>query len=199
MKLYNEDGEEVEAFTSEEVDAKITEATKGMSSAEDVTKLQEQIDTITKERDEANTKVSDLEKKNESLSKSYDEAKTKIKENKDTFKNAEEERKNVYDKLVDDAIKARSGEDKELAEALKERYDGRSYETTISPEDINKRMDEELLLTQHQLNRDIKPFTPSTNVGNPPKPKPANTEGTVSDEDVADALAVSGMDVSTEA
>ena len=55
-------------------------------------------------------------------------------------------------------------------------------------------MGEELLLTQHQLNREIKPFNPAINSGQPPAPKVEKNTNLVSDDVVNDALSLIGME-----
>lgn len=194
-KFYDENGEEVDAFSAEEVEAKITEAKNGLISKEEVDKLNEELSNSVKENKDLTKKYEESEARAERLNTSYEEARIKLKENKQEKLSSEEEKKNLYTKIVEDNIKARAGEDKELEEALRAKYESRSYDVTISPDDVSKRLDEELLITQHTLNREIKPFNPAINSGEPPKPKSQNPDSAVTDDVVNDALTVAGVDV----
>lgn len=190
-KFFDEDMNEVEAFTQAELDAKLKEAEakfkeNNPDSSKELEKLKKDLESKVKEVEEA-------KERGDRLEESYKEARTKLKDIDKQQKSSEEEKQATYEKMVEDTIKTQAGDDKELAEALRERYEGRKYEVTIDSTELNKRMGEELLLTQHQLNREIKPFNPAINSGQPPAPKVENTN-LVSDDVVNDALSLIGME-----
>lgn len=190
-KFFDEDMNEVEAFTQAELDAKLKEAEakfkeSNPDNSKDLEKLKKDLENKIKEVDEA-------KERGDRLEESYKEARKKLSDIDKQNKTSEEEKQATYEKMLEDTIKTQAGDDKELAEALRERYEGRKYEVTIDSTELNKRMGEELLLTQHQLNREIKPFNPAINSGQPPAPKVENTN-LVSDDVVNDALSLIGME-----
>lgn len=190
-KFFNEDMDEVEAFTQDELNAKLKEAeTKFKESNPDTSK---EVEKLKKDLESREREVAEAKERGDRLEGSYKEARTKLKEYDEQQKKSQEENETTYNKMVEDTIKAQSGEDKELAEALKERYDNRAYDVTVDSTELNKRMGEELLLTQHSLNREIKPFNPSMNQGQAPLPRVEVTEGKVSDDVVEDALNLIGI------
>lgn len=192
-KFFNEEMDEVEAFTQTELDKKLKEAeTKFKESNPDNSK---DLEKVTKDLESKTTELQEAKDRGDRLEGSYKEARTKLSEYDKAQKTAEADKQTNYAEMVKKTIEEQSGNDKEMAEALSERYEGRNYEATTDTTELNKRMGEELLLTQNQLNREIKPFNPATTEGKAPVSTPEITEGKVSDDVVADALNLIGVEV----
>ena len=110
MKLYNEDGDEVEAFTQKEVDAKISETTKQAEEAKTALEAKtKEYDTLSKRYEDKNTSYSELLKKN----KEYEEGE----------KTRSEETTSAYEKAIADKVKEIAGDDKEYAKELKKQLE----------------------------------------------------------------------------
>jgi hypothetical protein len=148
MKLYDEEGNEVEAFTQKEVDAKIKEA-----DTESATKLKAAEDSLK----EKTTEYDDLSKKYEDKKNSYTEIQKKAKEDAKKYEDRAKADTDAYNKTVDDKIKDIAGDDKEYAEALKKSLEreGVGFETQ-DPAEIEKQFKEATALTNVELSREVK-------------------------------------------
>lgn len=141
-KYYTEDGDEVEAFTQKEVDAKVAEASK--SDAE----LQKALDTKTAEFDK-------LTKLHEDKSTSYSELLKKNKEYESSEKTRVENLESDYNKSLDEQVKKIAGEDKEYAKALKEQLAREGIkEITNDSEKLARQVKEAKALTDIALSRE---------------------------------------------
>lgn len=143
--FIDKDGSEVEAFTQEEVDSKITEAKKEAeeSKKEEIETLKTQFETSKTElktakedleaalkgKDSKTTNIIEMRKKIESLETEIGKVDGKIKE----AKNEGNQQK------IDDAITQLSGGDAELKKKIKTQYD-RLSEEIKTPEDFWKVM-----------------------------------------------------------
>lgn len=142
MKLYNEDGEEVIAFTQEEVDAKIKEASKPTAE-------------IQKQLDDKNAEFEKLTKLHEDKSKSYSELLKKNKEYETAEEARQKDTETAYSKSIDEQVKKIAGDDKEYAKALKEQLEREGIkEVTSDASKIEKQVKEAKALTDLALSRE---------------------------------------------
>jgi exonuclease VII large subunit len=174
-KYYNSDYDEVVAFSEDEVNAKI---------AEEKAKIEADFQKQLKEKEEAiAAAVSEKEKLSEKLTKRSDEynnLKTKFEETGQKLTSTVEEKKNTYQKLVEDTIKKASGDDKEYAETFKEKYEkfySGDDSLTLDPSVIEERAKEIHAITTTALSRDFTPFSlGSTPSGEAPRVKQQGDE-----------------------
>ena len=142
MKLYDEDGSKVEAFTQEEVDAKISESTK--QAEESKTALDEKTGELTK-----------LTKLHEDKSTSYTELMKKNKEYEEADKDRKETLESDYSKSINEKVKEIAGEDKEYAKEIKKQLEREGIkEVTCDAAKIEKQIKEATALTNAELSRE---------------------------------------------
>lgn len=142
MKLYDEDGNEVEAFTQKEVDAKVADASK------DNGEVQKLLDSKTAEFDK-------LTKLHEDKSTSYTELLKKSKEYEEGEKTRQEEIESTYSKSLDEEVKKIAGEDKEYAKALKKQLEREGIkEVTSDATKLARQVKEAKALTDIELSRE---------------------------------------------
>lgn len=180
MKLYDEDGNEVEAFTKAEVDAKTADLTKQVEEAKTAleTKTTE-FDKLTKLHEDKSTSYTELLKKN----KEYEEAE----------KTRKEEIETTYSKSIDEQVKKIAGDDKEYAKALKQQLDREGIkEVTSDAELIAKQIKEAKALTDIALSREPN-ANPIDGGGNAPNAGDRQTNFTETTEGKATYEALSGM------
>lgn len=142
MILYDSDGNEVEAFTQKEVDAKIAETTKAAEEAKTalVAKTAE-FDKLTKLHEDKSTSYSELLKK----SKEFEEAEKARKEEIET----------AYSKSIDEQVKKIAGEDKEYAKELKKQLEREGIkEVTNDAAAIERQIKEAKALANTALDRE---------------------------------------------
>lgn len=184
MKLYDEDGNEVEAFTQKEVDAKVKEA-----SDESATKLKEAESALKDKTEE----YDDLSKKYDDKKNSYTELQKKSKEDMKKYEERAQADTDAYNKTVEEKIKEIAGEDKEYAEALKKSMEreGVGFETQ-DPAEIEKQFKEATALTNVELSREVK--APMGDGGQAPaSPDGSETDFTETAEGKATLDAMSSM------
>ena len=142
MKLYNEDGDEVEAFTQKEVDAKISETTKQAEEAKTALEAKtKEYDTLSKRYEDKNTSYSELLKKN----KEYEEGE----------KTRSEETTSAYEKAIADKVKEIAGDDKEYAKELKKQLEREGIkEVTSDTTAIERQIKEAKALANTALDRE---------------------------------------------
>lgn len=141
-KYYTEDGDEVEAFTQKEVDAKVAEASKGDGE------IQKSLDAKTAEFDK-------LTKLHEDKSNSYTELLKKSKEFEEAEKTRKEEIEDTYAKSLDEQVKKIAGDDKEYAKALKKQLEREGIkEVTNDAEKLARQVKEAKALTDIELSRE---------------------------------------------
>ncbi len=147
-KFYNEDGTEVEAFTQEEVDAKVQETNQNIED------LKSQLDQANKDLEEL--KNDDKNKNFENLRKSKKAAEDKVAELEGKINNEIGGLKNmIVAKELDQNIKVLADGDEELAKKIKLHYD-----EMLKPEDDEKKRNEKLgqayvLATGGKPNNDV--------------------------------------------
>ena len=170
-KFYNEDYEEVEAFSAEEVKEKIEAERKqieeelGKTAAEAKTQL------------EAKTKeYEDLSKKYESRKGEYDNLKKKFEETGDSLTKTADEKKQAFEKMRDSMIAKAAGDDQEYKEKLEEAY-GRIGSETLDPTEMEQQLKESHAIAMTHLERDFTAFSMDTaGTGEAPTVKKAGSE-----------------------
>ena len=140
--LYDADGNEVEAFTKEEVDTKISESTKQAEEAKTALEAKTaEFDKLTKLHEDKSTSYTELLKKNKE------------------FEAAEKERTETieadYEKAIKDKVKEIAGDDKEYAKVLKEQLEREGIkEVTADTAAIEKQVKEATALANTALDRE---------------------------------------------
>lgn len=180
MKLYDEDGNSVEAFTQKEVDAKVGEATKAAEEAKTALEAKTaEYDKLSQRYDDKNTSYSELLKKN----KEYEEAE----------KTRSEETETSYSKTIDEEVKKLAGDDKEYAKALKKQLEREGIkEVTSDKEAIAKQIKEAKALASAELDREPN-ANPIDGGGNPPESMNNQTNFTETTEGKSTYEALAGM------
>jgi chromosome segregation ATPase len=172
-KYFDNDYNEVEAFSKEELDTKLSDAKAawekevGSSSEETKTKLTE-LETRLAEVTESYEKVSKL---NEDKKKSIADLKEALNKKDENIGDVTSEKTKAYEKMRDDRLNKLVGEDKEYGEALKEQFE-RIGKETLDVDELDKYIKEAHVLTLHALDREITPFNPSDVSGEAPAGKP---------------------------
>ena len=165
-KFYNEDYEEVEAFSAEEVEAKLEAERKKIekevgSKAEE---LQKQLDTKNEEYDK-------LSKKYDSRKEEYDNLKKKFEETGEDLSKTAEEKKAAFEKMRDSMLDKAAGDDQEYREKLLEAYN-RIGSETLDPTEMEQQLKESHAIAMTHLERDFTPFSLDTaGTGNAPTVK----------------------------
>ncbi len=180
MELYDSDGNQVEAFTQKEVDAKIAETTKLADEAKKAleTKTAEH-DALSKRYDDKNTSYSELLKK----SKEFEEA----------DKNRKDELESSYTKSIDEQVKKIAGEDKEYAKALKKQLEREGIkEVTNDTAKLERQVKEAKALTDIELSREPD-FSPIDGGGKAPDTINNGKDFTETTEGKATYGALAGM------
>ena len=180
MKLYDEDGNQVEAFTKEEVDAQTSESTKqaeeSKSALEEKTK---ELDKLTKLHEDKSTSYTELMKKN----KEYEEA----------DKTRAEDLESGYKKSIDEKVKEIAGDDKEYAKEIKKQLEREGIkEVTSDADKIAKQIKEATVLTNAELDREPT-ASPIDGGGGAPVDNPTGTNFTETTAGAATFDALSDM------
>lgn len=180
MKLYDEDGNEVEAFTQKEVDTKVGEATKAAEEAK--TALEEktaEYDKLSKRYEDKNTSYSELLKKN----KEYEESEKERNEAVETS----------YSKAIDEEVKKLAGDDKEYAKVLKKQLEREGIKEVTGDKDaIARQIKEAKALANAELDREPN-ANPIDGGGNPPESTNNQTNFTETTEGKSTYEALAGM------
>jgi len=157
MAYYDENGDEVVAFSQKEVDAKIKEAstdtTNKTKTAEDA------LAAKTKEYDDLSTKYEDKKT-------SYSELQKKTKEDETKYKEVLERDTTTYKKAIEDKITSIAGDDKEYAAELKKQLESGVGLETNDAAAIDKQIQKAQALTNIELSREVK--SPSDGGGDAP-------------------------------
>ena len=170
-KFFDNDYNEVEAFTQDELNAKLEEAKKEWAKESDVDGVKTKLSDYEKQMAELNEKYEKVSKLNEEKKKSIEDLKKAL-ENKDTNINTvSEERRKAFEKMRDARIEKRVGEDKEYGEALRQQFE-RIGRETLDPDEIDKFIKEADILALNALNREITPFNPGAISGDAPEALP---------------------------
>lgn len=181
MILYNEDGEKVEAFTKEEMNAKTAELTKQAEEAKTA------LDEKTKEYDK-------LSKLHEDKSTSYTELLKKNKEYEAGEKERAEKIESEYSETIKAKVKELAGDDKEYAKELMKQLDRDGIkEVTNDADKIARQIKEAKALTNTALDREVN-HNPIDGGGNGPDAGNGNqTNFTETAQGKATYEALSGM------
>lgn len=152
-EFYNDDYEKVEAFSEEEVKAKVSAAVKeaGGGSAKELEDAKNELKEKTGEYDK-------LSKKYDSRKTEYDNLKEKFEETGDKVTKNEEDKKAAYEKMRDDMIKKAAGNDKQYAEELAKSYE-RIGEETLDSEVMEAQMKDAHALAMNTMSGDFRPFS----------------------------------------
>lgn len=172
-KFFNSDYEEVEAFTQEELDAKLKEATEAAKKEAGSTAAE--LEKKVAELEAAKTKA---EEKLTKRSEEYNNLKAKYEETGEKVKGAEGERKAAYEKMRDQMITKLAGDDKEYEEQLRAQYE-RFGKETLDATELEKSMKDAHTLALSELNREFTPFSLADNSGARPPEKKADGDNTV--------------------
>ena len=147
MKLYNEDGDEVEAILKKDADAQVKEATTEISA-----KLKTAEDSLK----EKTAEYDKLDKLHEDKKTSYTELQKKAKEDEAKYKEVLERDETAYNESVDAKIKEMAGDDKEYAAELKKQLENGVGEQTTDAAEIEKQISKAAALTNIELSREVK-------------------------------------------
>lgn len=157
-KLYDEDGNEVKAFTQEEVNAKLEEVkTAAKTEAEKA---------FEKERADHTAEIAKKDKVIEDKKTSYDELKKKVGVDSAKIEEAEKTIKDTHTKMRDKYLDQLAGEDKEYRTALQTEFEKRGV-NSVDPDEIQK----ELKIVHAIVNidkDDARPFELGVGTGTPP-------------------------------
>jgi chromosome segregation ATPase len=143
MKLYDEDGNEVEAFTQADVDTKISAATKEGEEAKTAleTKTAE-LEKLTKLHEDKSTSYTELLKKNKEYETAEKESKEKV--------------EGDYADAVKAKVKELAGDDKEYAKELTKQLEREGIkEVTNDADSITRQIKEAKALTDSALEREV--------------------------------------------
>jgi len=146
MAFYDENGDEVTAFTQKEVDAQIkaasTDTTGEAKTAKDA------LVAKTKEYD-------DLSAKYEDKKTSYKELQDKVKADEGKYKEVLERDTNAYNKAIEDKIASIAGDDKEYAAEIKKQLEAGVGLETNDAAAIDKQIQKAQALTNIELSREV--------------------------------------------
>jgi chromosome segregation ATPase len=170
-KFFDNDYNEVEAFTQEELDAKLKEAKESWAKESDVDGAKTKLSEYEKQIEDLNAKYEKVSKLNDEKKKSIEDLKKAL-DNKDTNINSvSDEKRKAFEKMRDTRIEKLVGEDKEYGEALKNQFE-RIGRETLDPDEIEQFIKESHVLALNQLNREITPFNPGNMSGDAPVAQP---------------------------
>jgi len=145
-KYFDEEMNEVEAFTKDEVDAQIAKATEGKSSE------------LQKTLAEKETEIATLSEKLTKRGEEYNNAKARLKELESAANTGAETIAEAKQKFRDGLIEKLAGEDKEYKEALKSQAERLGFDTFDMTE-AEKTLKEAHTLAQLSLNRESSAFS----------------------------------------
>jgi len=157
MVYYNEEGEEVTAFSQKEVDAQIKEA-----STESATKIKESEDALTAKT----TEFDKLSKQYDDKKNSYKELQDKSKEDGEKYKEVLDRDTNTYNTSIEEKITKIAGTDKDYATELKKQLEGGVGSETTDEAAIDKQIAKAQALTNIELSREVQ--SPSDGGGGAP-------------------------------
>lgn len=180
MILYDENGEEVEAFTKAEVDAKTAEATKQAEEAKSALEVKTlEFDKLTRLHEDKSTSYTELLKKNKEYEASEKERSEKI--------------ENDYTEAIKAKVKELAGDDKEYAKELTKQLEREGIkEVTNDPDKIARQIKEAKALTNTALDREAN-ANPIDGGGGGPIDNPSGINFTETAEGKSTYEALSGM------
>jgi uncharacterized phage infection (PIP) family protein YhgE len=149
-KIRTEEGEELEVYTQEEIDNARDNAIEeykqeNPGNAEEVKKLQEQLDTKTEELENAKAQFEDLDDKDKNFAKMREKVKKLEQENENLTKRIDETVGSIQNKFetnqLSNTISQLAGNDEELAKEIKEHYENTLKGVKVEkPEDFEKKV-----------------------------------------------------------
>lgn len=158
-KYLNSDYEEVEAYSPEELAAKIKEATA--SFEKQIKEKDAEIQKVSAELADKDEKLTKRSEEYKNLKKAFDEKETVI-------NTAEADRKAAFEKMRDSMIAKAAGDDKEYAEKLKEQFE-RIGKETLDPVELEASLKDAHALALNAMNRDFTTFSLNNSTsGEPP-------------------------------
>ena len=163
---------EVEAFTQQELEAKLAEAKEAWSKESGVEETQKKVAELEKTLADVNANYEKVSKLNEEKKKSIEDLKKALELKSTNINDVSNEKRQAFEKMRDTAINKVIGDDKEYGEALKAQFD-RIGKETLDPDEINKFIKESHVLALNALNREITPFNPGSISGDAPQSNPA--------------------------
>ena len=146
MSFYDENGDEVVAFSQKEVDAQIKAASTDTNGKAKV--AEDALAAKTKEYD-------DLSSKYEDKKTSYKELQDKVKSDEGKYKEVLERDTNAYNKAIEDKIAKVAGDDKEYAAEIKKQLEGGVGLETNDAAAIDKQIQKAQALTNIELSREV--------------------------------------------
>jgi len=158
MKLYDEDGNEVQAFTQEEVNTKLEEAKASAKT--------EAEKAFEKERADHVAEIAKKDKVIEDKKTSYDELKKKVGADSTKVEEAQQKIKDTHTKMRDKYLDKLAGDDKEYRASLQAEFEKRGIDS-VDPDEIQK----ELKIVHAIVNVDKdepRPFELGIGGGTPP-------------------------------
>lgn len=170
-KFFDNDYNEVEAFTQEELGAKLEEAKKEWAKELDVDGAKTKLSDYEKQMTELNEKYEKVSKLNDEKKKSIEDLKKALDTKDSNINNVSDERRKAFEKMRDTKIEKLVGEDKEYGEALKQQFE-RIGKETLDSDEIENYIKESHVLALNALNREITPFNPGAISGDAPQGKP---------------------------
>lgn len=169
-KFLNSEFDEVEAYSPEELDAKLKEAQVNWAKESDVDGVKTKLSDYETQMKEMTEKYEKVSKLNDEKKKSIEDLKKAL-DSKDTNINTvSDEKRKAFEKMRDSRIEKLVGEDKEYGEALKSQFE-RIGKETLDSDEIEKAIKEAHVLALNSLNRDITPFNPGNISGDAPQGK----------------------------
>jgi len=146
MAYYDENGDEVVAFSQKEVDAKIKEVSTDTTGKAKI--AEDALAAKTKEYD-------DLSSKYEDKKTSYAELQKKTKEDESKYKEVLERDTTTYNKAIEDKIAKVAGDDKEYAAEIKKQLEAGVGIETNDAATIDKQIQKAQALTNIELSREV--------------------------------------------
>jgi predicted RNase H-like nuclease (RuvC/YqgF family) len=165
-KYFDTDYNEVEAFSKEELDQKVAEAT---TAAEE--KGKEELEAAQAKLTEKEGEYTNLSKKYDSRKEEYENAKAELEKVKGEASTAGDDKKAAFEKMRDSYLDKAAGDDKEYREELAKQFE-RIGSETLDPTEIEASMKDAHALAVTSMERDFTPFSmTAASTGEAPKPK----------------------------
>lgn len=170
-KFLNSEFDEVEAYSPEEVEAKLKEAKEEWMKETDVDGAKTKLSEYEKQVAELNEKYEKVSKLNDEKKKSIEDLKKALDSKDSNINTVSDEKRKAFEKMRDSRIEKLFSEDKEYGDAVKYQFD-RIGKETLDPDEIEKFIKESHVLALNALNREITPFNPGNISGDAPQAKP---------------------------
>jgi hypothetical protein len=170
-KYFDNDYNEIEAFSQEELKAKLKEEKANWEKESGLSETTTKLSEYEKQIAELNEKYEKVSKLNDEKKKSIEDLKKAL-DSKDTNINTvSDEKRKAFEKMRDSRLEKIAGEDKEYGEALKAQFE-RIGKETLDPDEIDQFIKESHVLALNALEREITPFNPGNVSGDAPNSQP---------------------------